>query len=147
MYEHKHHRLLSRREFGLRVVRHFCYALIVVTVALGAGIAGYHFIGRLTWIDALLNASMILGGMGPVNTLSSAPAKIFASTYALFSGLAFIGIASVMVAPFAHRLLHKFHADTDEQPRSSLKRGRASRDVRGTRKPNLRAVARRSTAL
>jgi len=65
----------------------------------------------LSWIDSLLNASMILGGMGPVDQLQSNAAKLFASFYALFSGLAFIGIASLMVAPFAHRLLHRFHVD------------------------------------
>jgi hypothetical protein len=62
-------------------------------------------------VDSLLNASMILGGMGPVDTLHSTSAKIFASCYALFSGLAFIGVASLIVAPFAHRLLHRFHLD------------------------------------
>jgi hypothetical protein len=73
------------------------------------GVLGYHFLGGLSWIDSLLNASMILGGMGPVDPLHSSTAKIFASCYALFSGLAFIGIASLIVAPFAHRLLHRFH--------------------------------------
>jgi hypothetical protein len=63
----------------------------------------------LSWIDSLLNASMILGGMGPVDPLQSTAAKVFASCYALFSGLAFIGVAGVMLAPFAHRLLHRFH--------------------------------------
>ena len=76
--------------------------------------AGYHFIAGLPWIDSLLNASMILGGMGPVDTLTSAPAKIFASAYALFSGLAFIGVASLMLAPFVHRLLHAFHLDKEK---------------------------------
>ena len=94
-----------------RVVRHLLLALLVVGIALAIGIFGYHFIARLGWIDSLLNASMILGGMGPVDPLKSNAAKIFASFYALFSGLAFIGIASLMVAPFAHRLLHRFHIE------------------------------------
>ena len=88
---------------------------MLVSFALAVGVLGYHFIARLPWIDALLNASMILGGMGPVDTLATSAAKIFASCYALFSGLAFIGIASAMVAPFAHPLLHKFHLAEDEE--------------------------------
>lgn len=120
MYEHRNYHLLSKRAFALRVARHVGLALLVVALALGAGVAGYHFIARLQWIDALLNASMILGGMGPVDPLSSASAKIFASGYALFSGLAFIGIASLLVAPFAHRILHKLHAEADEPPAASI---------------------------
>ena len=111
MYEHRSHQLLSWPKFMRRVIRHLYLALLVVGIALAIGIFGYHFIGRLGWIDSLLNASMILGGMGPVDPLKSDAAKIFASFYALFSGLAFIGIASLMVAPFAHRLLHRFHIE------------------------------------
>ena len=92
-----------------RVGRHLLLALFVVSIALGIGVFGYHYIAHLAWIDSLLNASMILGGMGPVDPLQSSAAKLFASFYALFSGLAFIGIASLMIAPFAHRLLHDFH--------------------------------------
>ncbi len=111
MYEHRKQRLLSPAEFAKRVGRHFLLALFVVAVGLGIGVLGYHCLGELNWVDSLLNASMILGGMGPVDTLHSTPAKIFASCYALFSGLAFIGVASLIVAPFAHRLLHRFHLD------------------------------------
>jgi hypothetical protein len=111
MYESRNHPLLSRAKFARRVARHLVLALFVVTLALAIGIFGYHFIGQLSWIDSLLNASMILGGMGPVDPLQSSAAKVFASCYALFSGLAFIGIASLMVAPFAHRLLHRFHVE------------------------------------
>ena len=92
-----------------RVARHLLLALLVIALALGIGVFGYHFIAHLRWIDSLLNASMILGGMGPVDPLQSDAAKLFASFYALFSGLAFVGIASLMILPFAHRLLHRFH--------------------------------------
>jgi len=85
--------------------------LLVVGVALGIGVLGYHWLAELPWIDSLLNASMILGGMGPVDPLHSTAAKVFASVYALFSGLAFIGIAGFILAPFVHRLLHKFHVE------------------------------------
>ena len=138
MYEHRNHHLLSRRAFAQRVARHLGFALLIVALALGAGVAGYHFIAGLPWIDALLNASMILGGMGPVDALSSAPAKIFASAYALFSGLAFIGIASILVAPFAHRILHKLHADVDESLPFSSERRRALWDQRNRRESALR---------
>jgi len=111
MYEHRSHPLLSRAKFARRVFRHLLLALLAIGVALGIGVIGYHCIGGLSWIDSLLNASMILGGMGPVDPLHSSAAKLFASFYALFSGLAFIGIASLMVAPFAHRLLHRFHIE------------------------------------
>jgi hypothetical protein len=111
MYEPRSHPLLSRAEFIRRVGYHALIALVFVAVALGIGVLGYHWLGHLNWIDSLLNASMILGGMGPVDPLQSNAAKVFASCYALFSGLAFIGIAGVMLAPFAHRLLHRFHLE------------------------------------
>src|SRR2546430_1137081 len=111
MYEHRTKPLLSRARFVGRVLRHFLVASLVVSSALGIGVAGYHYLARLSWIDSLLNASMILGGMGPVDILHSRGAKLFASGYALFSGLVFIGVASLLVAPFVHRLLHRFHLD------------------------------------
>lgn len=111
MYEHVNRPLLSRAKFAKRVARHLLLALGVLAVGLGIGVVGYHSLAELSWIDSLLNASMILGGMGPVDPLHSSAAKIFASLYALFSGLAFIGIASLIIAPFAHRLLHRFHLD------------------------------------
>ena len=80
-------------------------------VALGVGILGYHFLGGLPWIDALVNASMILGGMGPVDLITSQSGKLFTSFYALFSGLFFIGVASLAIAPFVHRIMHRMHLD------------------------------------
>lgn len=109
MYEHRTHPILSRADFTKRVARHVMLAFFALAVALGIGVVGYHTLGELEWLDALLNASMILGGMGPVDPLHKPVAKLFASGYALFSGLAFIGVASLLVAPFAHRLLHRFH--------------------------------------
>lgn len=109
MFEHRKTPLLSRAAFARRVLQHASIALLAVALGLGGGVLGYHTLGGLSWVDSLLNASMILGGMGPVDPLQGASAKIFASCYALFSGLAFIGIASVIVAPFAHRILHRFH--------------------------------------
>ena len=91
MYERRKQRLLSRAEFSKRVGRHGLVALGVLIFGLGIGVLGYHFFAHLNWIDSLLNASMILGGMGPVDPLTTNAAKIFASLYALFLGLAFIG--------------------------------------------------------
>ena len=111
MYERRKEPLLSTAKFLKRVARHWMTGFGVLAFGLGVGILGYHYIAGLSWIDSLLNASMILGGMGPVDPLKSNAAKIFASCYALFAGLAFIGIVSVMVAPFVHRLLHRVHAE------------------------------------
>lgn len=82
--------------------------------ALGIGVVGYHFIAGLPWIDALLNASMILTGMGPVNVLPSNAAKVFASLYALFSGVVFISLMGLLLSPIAHRVLHKFHVSDED---------------------------------
>ena len=114
MYENRSDRLLTRVEFAWRVIGHFGYAILAATIALAAGIVGYHVIAGLNWVDSLLNASMILGGMGPVDPLKSAAAKIFASFYALFSGLVFIGLLGVLLAPFIHRVMHKLHMDYEE---------------------------------
>ena len=112
MYEHRKQPLLSTAKFLKRVARHWLAGFGVLAFGLGGGILGYHYIAGLSWIDSPLNASMILGGMGPVDSLRTNGAKIFASCYALFLGLAFIGIVSVLLlAPFVHRLLHRVHAE------------------------------------
>jgi len=84
---------------------------LLSAAALFMGIAGYHWLAGLGWVDSLLEASMILGGMGPVNPITTTGAKIFASGYALFSGLLFIALIGIVLAPAVHRMLHKFHAD------------------------------------
>lgn len=115
MYEHRSQPLLSRIEFVFRVLRHGLFAVFTLAIALGIGILGYHWFEGLPWIDATLNASMILGGMGPVNTLNTQAGKLFASGYALFSGVVFIGVMGVVLAPFAHRLIHRFHFEEDAE--------------------------------
>ncbi len=115
MYENRREKLLTRTEFALRVLWHFSAAILSVAVALLAGVLGYRYLGGLGWIDSLLNASMILGGMGPVDTLKTDGAKIFASLYALFSGLLFIGLLGLLLAPFIHRVMHKLHIDESAQ--------------------------------
>jgi hypothetical protein len=84
--------------------------LLIVVVS--GGTVGYHLaLPRLSWIDAFLNASMILGGMGPVDRMETNGAKVFAALYALFSGLVFVGFAGLVLAPWVHRLLHRFHLE------------------------------------
>jgi len=106
MYESKGHRLLPWPHFVRRAYRHLLVGLMVVALADGVGTLGYHAVGRLAWLDAFLNASMILSGMGPVDRLTTDGGKLFASLYALFSGVVFIGVMGVVLAPWAHRLLH-----------------------------------------
>lgn len=113
MFEHRRESLLPRRAFARRVAWHLFIASGFVALALGLGVIGYHWLGGLTWLDALLNASMILGGMGPVDPISSPAGKLFASFYALFSGLLFIGVASLVVAPFVHRIMHRLHIEDE----------------------------------
>jgi len=115
MYENRKQPLLSRAKFLKRVARHWLAGFGVLAFGLGAGIIGYHHIAGLSWIDSLLNASMILGGMGPVDPVRTNGAKIFASCYALFSGLAFIVCVSVFLALFVRLLLLRVHAELREQ--------------------------------
>ena len=82
-----------------------------MSVSLALGVLGYHLVAGLSWIDALVNAAMILTGMGPVNEMTTVGAKLFASFYALFSGVAFLTIVAVLLAPAVHRFLHRFHLD------------------------------------
>lgn len=114
-YEHQSEPLLPRPLFLRRMLGHFLVAFTVLFVALGIGVVGYHFAAGLSWIDSLVNASMILGGMGPVDPLHNTGGKLFASAYALFSGVAFLATIGILVAPLAHRLLHGLHLDSTEQ--------------------------------
>jgi hypothetical protein len=111
VYEHKHRPLLSRRKFMRRAAGHVALALVIVVVAVGIGTVGYVVWGGLGWLDAFLNAAMILGGMGPVDRMETAGAKLFAALYALFSGLVFVGLVGVILAPWVHRLLHWTHLE------------------------------------
>jgi len=90
---------------------HALVALSVVSVSLFAGMLGYRYFERMPWLDAFLNASMILGGMGPVKTDLGEAGKLFAGLYALYSGLAFIAVIGILLAPVVHRVLHRFHWD------------------------------------
>jgi hypothetical protein len=111
MYEHKSQPLLPRRLFLIRLLRHTLFAIGVLTISLAIGMVGYHFLEKMNFVDSMLNASMILGGMGPVGELKTAGGKIFASLYALFSGVIFLVVVGIIIAPLAHRLLHRLHLE------------------------------------
>jgi len=111
MFERRHQALAPIPIFMKRLVLCFGTALLLILAALVIGVIGYHWFAGLDWVDSLLNASMILGGMGPVDQLTNTGAKVFASAYALFSGLVFIAVMGVVFSPLLHRMLHKFHID------------------------------------
>jgi hypothetical protein len=111
MYEHRREPVLGRQQFLQRITRHGSVGLAVIVFSLALGTAGYHSFAQLGWIDAFLNASMILTGMGPVDAMTSRGAKLFASLYALYSGIVFIATTGILLAPFLHRLLHHLHAE------------------------------------
>ncbi len=115
MYEHKNHPLLSRQKYFVRLWKHFLLASGVIVFSLGIGVIGYHITEGLGWIDSILNASMILGGMGPVDVIHTVWGKLFASAYALFSGIIFLVIVGIIFAPIYHRFLHKFHLEIKEK--------------------------------
>jgi len=110
-FEHRTDQLASRSTFIKRIVGSLGIALCVIVFGLSLGILGYRFIAGFSWIDSLLEASMILGGMGPVKELHDDGSKIFASIYALFSGLVVLALMGIMLSPVVHRILHKFHVD------------------------------------
>ncbi len=114
MFEHRSERLLSRREFAARQFRHSVIAALLILGGWAIGVAGYMGFESMGFIDAVLNAAMILGGMGPVGELHTTGGKLFASFYAVFSGVGFIGATGVLFAPVFHRFLHRFHLETDE---------------------------------
>jgi hypothetical protein len=117
MFEHRRDPLAPTRMFARRVARHGAISGGIVLGSLAIGAAGYHGYGALPWIDALLNAAMILTGMGPVDALRTTGGKLFATAYALFSGVAFLTTVAVLYAPVIHRFLHRFHLELDDDRR------------------------------
>jgi hypothetical protein len=111
MFEHRTHAVLAWPKFLRRAGRHFGWGVLAITAADGLGTLGYHVLGSLRWLDSFLNASMILSGMGPVDHMESDGAKLFAALYALFSGLVFIAVIGVVIAPWLHRMIHVIHVE------------------------------------
>ncbi len=114
MFEKASEPLLAKKLFYKRLRTNLYYAAAILLVSLAIGIMGYHILGGLNYVDSFLNASMILGGMGPVDLLQTKAAKIFAGCYALFSGITFLSTFAVLVSPVLHRFLHQLHASSDE---------------------------------
>lgn len=111
MFEGRREKLAPLSVFLRRLAGWGAISVGIVCAVLLIGVAGYHWLGDLDWVDSLLEASMILGGMGPVNPLKTTAVKLFASGYALFSGLVFIAVMGLLLTPVVHRMLHKFHVE------------------------------------
>jgi hypothetical protein len=123
VYEHRHLPVLPPRAFAGRLLRHASWVAGLLGLSLFAGMLGFRTIEGMSWVDAFLNAAMLLGGMGPVfeSPLSEA-GKMFAGCYALYAGLAFIAVTGILLAPVVHRVLHRLHWDessTRQSRRSS----------------------------
>jgi hypothetical protein len=127
MFEHRDEQILTPQEFAGRMGRSLLVTAGIAVVSLAIGMAGYCYFAELSWLDGLLNAAMILTGMGPVDRMESAGGKLFSSFYALYSGVAFLSMSAVLTAPIFHRLIHKFHLeedDDDERPARPRRRGK-----------------------
>jgi len=119
LYEPLHKPLLPKAKFYKRLLNNSLIALVIIIISLLIGVAGYMGLAHMRFVDALLNASMILGGMGPVDILPNDGAKYFASGYALFSGVTFLSVVGVLFAPLLHRIMHHYHLETDEEEEKS----------------------------
>ncbi|HET9910965.1 MAG TPA: hypothetical protein VFQ13_03695 [Anaerolineales bacterium] len=113
-FEHHTQPMATRTEFARRMMRFSLVTAGIIFFSLAIGMIGYHYLESLSWIDSLLNASMILGGMGPVNPLQTNAGKVFASFYALYSGIILLASAGVLIAPIFHRFMHRFHLELED---------------------------------
>lgn len=116
MFEHRSAPLMPWSAFRRRLVRHGLYAVCLLTGSLLVGMWGFWSLAGQEPIDALLNSAMLLGGMGPVGDIRSTAGKLFATVFALYAGLAFLGMATLLFAPIFHRALHKFHLEEQHRP-------------------------------
>src|SRR5260370_27358552 len=108
-YENRSQPPISQRQFIRRLTVHGWYSLQLIGVSLVIGMVGYHWLAHESWVDAFLDTSMLLGGMGPVGALPNTAAKIFAGFFALYAGLVFLAVSILLLTPVFHRVLHKFH--------------------------------------
>ncbi len=113
MFEPKNTPLLSTSAFAERMVFWLGISVSLMALSLLVGMVGYHYFEHMGWLDAFLNAAMILGGMGPVSVMSTAGGKLFAGFYALYSGVFLVVCGGLLLAPLFHRVLHRFHQDSD----------------------------------
>ncbi len=113
MYESRHHAPISRRHFARRMLAHAALAAGFLVVSLAIGMGGYAYFEHLAWRDAFLNAAMLMGGMGPVETVQTPGGKVFAGLYARYCGLGVLIAFAIVAAPAVHRMLHVFHWKAD----------------------------------
>jgi len=125
IYERRNQRLASREVFRRRLVTSSTVGLVLVAISLAIGIAGYMGFEGLAFVDAFVNAAMILSGMGPLHNPATTGGKVFAGMFALYSGLAVLAIAAIMFAPVIHRILHRFHLEeADDETKAKAKPSR-----------------------
>ncbi len=115
IFEHRAQPVISSRDFLFRLAQSVLIASVLIAASLFAGMVGYRSFEQLSWLDSFLNASMLLGGMGPVTMPVTEAGKLFAGLYALYSGLFVIFVAGLILAPIAHRVLHRFHMEERER--------------------------------
>jgi hypothetical protein len=114
-YESKHQPVISRSAFLKRMAGSLGASAFLIGMSLLGGMIGYHYFEGMAWIDAFANASMILSGMGPLAPIQTWSGKLFAGLYALYSGLVLILAAGIVFAPVVHRVLHRFHVETEKE--------------------------------
>ncbi len=147
-FEHRTQPLVSRSRFAVRLLKQAAIAGGVIGVSLGLGAVGYHVTEGLDWIDSLLNAAMILTGMGPASTLHTQSGKLFATAYALFSGIVFLSAAALLLAPVFHRLIHHFHLEGEmEEERASPPSDPAQGGIRDRAPGSERSATRNSSTV
>jgi len=122
MYEHRYEPPLSRRLFAMRMLRHAAAGLALIAGSVILGMIGYHHFAREAWIDAFVNATMLLGGMGQVGDVITTSGKVFSGLYSLYSGMVFLVLIGTMLTPVFHRVLHRFHWDTEQRRQASGRR-------------------------
>lgn len=127
MFEHSRSPLIPFHSFFSRLLRNFFWGLLIIAVSLLMGMVGYHIFEQMAWIDAFVNAAMILSGMGPLTPLTTPEGKIFAGIYALFSGIMFLLIVGIIFAPVVHRFFHKFHLSLDKDFQNSKSNSHSNR--------------------
>lgn len=114
-FEHRHQRPITSRQFARRMLDHGIFAIALVIASLVIGAAGYRVFAGFSWMDSVLNAAMLLGGMGPVGEIHTTAGKVFATVFALYAGLVFLAVAALFLGPVFHRVLHRFHFEADER--------------------------------
>ena len=115
MYEHRDEPPLSRRRFAVRMLRHAAAGVVLLAVSIVIGMVGYHHFARESWLDAWVNATMLLGGMGEVGNVDTSSGKVFSGLYSLYSGMVFLVLIATMLTPVFHRVLHRFHWDAQRR--------------------------------